>query len=299
MYFVHLLGEYDALGKVAEASGNEHLADQARAIAAKRKSLEFDWNDIFDLEAIILRLQPVGTLRRRAWLLREKYKQTVGAAAYDAYLRSGPPDPANRDADAEAALREDLLRLLREFHWQYGITVTREKIRGSIALYNIRLLAIVSGLGLGSLFLPELIGERYLPVPAVFGVFIAGMIGGFVSTQLRLQASQPGGSEPITELVQLNQGRLSITFSPILGGIFAVILFVMLAGGLIQGDLFPKIAGPASGALDQFWRISGTVSAVDAAKLLIWSFLAGFAERLVPDALQRIATAPKENAAAA
>jgi hypothetical protein len=290
-----LLGEYDALRKVAEASGNEHLAEQARAIAAKKKSLAFDWNDIFDLEAIILRLQPPETLRRRAWVLREKYKQAVPPATYAAYLSSQPPDPESADAEVEHALRADLLRLLREFHWQYGITVTREKIRGSIALYNIRLLAIVSGLGLGSLFLPDLLGERYLAVPTVFGVFIAGMIGGFVSTQFRLQASQPGASEPVKELVQLNQGRLSITFSPILGGIFAVILFVMLAGGFIQGDLFPKIAGPASGALDQFWRVSGTTSAAEAAKLLIWSFLAGFAERLVPDALHRIAAAPKAN----
>jgi len=299
MYFVHLLGEYDALRKAAEAPGNEHLAEQARAIALERKSMAFDWYDIFDLEAIILRLQPLETLRRRAWMLREKYRQAVPPATYDAYLQSQPPEAGSADAGVEADLRADLLRLLREFHWQYGITVTREKIRGSIALYNIRLLAIVSGLGLGSLFLPDLLGDRYRPFPAVFGVFIAGMIGGFVSTQLRLQASQPSGSEPVTELVQLNQGRLSITFSPILGGIFAVILFVLLAGGLVQGDLFPTIAGPASGALDQFWRVSGTASAVDAAKLLIWSFLAGFAERLVPDALQRIASTPKENPRAA
>jgi hypothetical protein len=184
--------------------------------------------------------------------------------------------------------------LLREFHWQYGITVTRENIRSSIALYNIRLLALVSGLGLGSLILSDVLGPRYPQVPTVFGVFIAGMIGGFVSTQLRLQASQPSGSEPIKELVQLNQGRLGITFSPILGGIFAVILFVLISGGLIQGDLFPNVVGPQSGSLDQFWQLSGTATALDSAKLLIWGFLAGFAERLVPDALQRIAATSKE-----
>jgi hypothetical protein len=93
MYYFHLLGEYEALRQVAAAPGNEHVAEQARVIADKQKSMDFDWNDIFDLEAIILRLQPLETLRRRAWVLREKYKQTVSAATYDAYLSSNPPDP--------------------------------------------------------------------------------------------------------------------------------------------------------------------------------------------------------------
>ena len=38
----------------------------------------------------------------------------------------------------------------------------------------------------------------------------------------------------------------------------------------------------------EFVRHTGPISGIDWFKLLIWSFAAGFAERLVPDAIDRI-----------
>lgn len=57
-------------------------------------------------------------------------------------------------------------------------------------------------------------------------------------------------------------------------GVFgAFVVQVAIRGGLITGDLFPKLESP---------------SEIDVMKLLFWSFIGGFSERLVPRSLEGI-----------
>jgi hypothetical protein len=65
-----------------------------------------------------------------------------------------------------------------------------------------------------------------------------------------------------------------ILVSPILGAVFAIILYFFFAGGLVTGSLFPEFKLPLDG--------------INVAKLVIWSFIAGFAERFVPDRLDQL-----------
>ena len=55
-------------------------------------------------------------------------------------------------------------------------------------------------------------------------------------------------------------------------------LYFIIASGFLTGDLFPTLSQPVPAHLK------------DWAKLLLWSFVAGFAERLVPDTLDRLVT---------
>ena len=64
-------------------------------------------------------------------------------------------------------------------------------------------------------------------------VFLAGLIGGFVSIQQRLPAIGLG------ELKELSNSWLSILLIPINGGIFAIVLHVIFLSGIIKGGLFP------------------------------------------------------------
>jgi hypothetical protein len=59
---------------------------------------------------------------------------------------------------------------------------------------------------------------------------------------------------------------------------------LIFAGGMIEGNLFPsfKYLNDAGGLLPVPRPIS------DIAKMLIWAFVAGFAERLVPDTITRL-----------
>jgi hypothetical protein len=88
---------------------------------------------------------------------------------------------------------------------------------------------------------------------------------------------------------------------PVVGAIAATVLYITFAAGLLEGALFPKFAcklmdEKGASLVPDACRTFGTAisdfgpaTAVDYAKALIWAFIAGFAERLVPDALQTFA----------
>jgi hypothetical protein len=115
------------------------------------------------------------------------------------------------------------------------------------------------------------------------------VVGGFVSLQKRIQQI------PFEEINQLRYGAFSIYLSPVIAAIFGALYYFALAGGLVSGALFPDLgalrAAVASGAacqsctdVSRFREI-----AVNVSRLLVWAFMAGFAERLVPDTIDRFA----------
>ncbi|HEX6376824.1 MAG TPA: hypothetical protein VFZ91_14025 [Allosphingosinicella sp.] len=66
----------------------------------------------------------------------------------------------------------------------------------------------------------------------------------------------------------------------VFGAVFAILLLLILMGGLVQGSLFPQFGG--AGWFDLLFRPS------DWARLMVWSFIAGFSERFVPDLLNNL-----------
>jgi hypothetical protein len=80
-------------------------------------------------------------------------------------------------------------------------------------------------------------------------------------------------------------------FAPVTGVIFAIVLSAMFAGEVVSGTLFPDVDnhGPWFFTL---W------SATEMAKWLLWAFIAGFSERLVPDMLNSFEKKAGEKAAA-
>jgi hypothetical protein len=129
--------------------------------------------------------------------------------------------------------------------------------------------------------------HRY-PLPAIL---FAGAMGGFISAQQRIQGVTDHG-ESLVGIIELSS--LSSIFgnlwAPIAGAIFAAVLYMMLTCGFIDGNMVPKFYFPPQGTgifLRLFCDQCGPADSVSAAKLALWCFVAGFAERLVPDALSR------------
>jgi hypothetical protein len=97
--------------------------------------------------------------------------------------------------------------------------------------------------------------------------------------------SPPSGRRVVwilTPLLSLTQGSLA-----------AIVLYFVFRAGLLRGLIFPDftlpfLSGPhLRSPMDEL--LHGELpSVIEAAKLLIWSLVAGTAERLVPDLLTRL-----------
>mgnify|MGYP001627905873 CR=1 FL=1 len=77
----------------------------------------------------------------------------------------------------------------------------------------------------------------------------------------------------------------------IFGAIFGCILVLMFLGGFIAGDLFPALTQSGLGFRDIFF---GMTHVSNVAKLIVWAFVAGFSERLIPNLLNKLAAQIKE-----
>jgi hypothetical protein len=137
------------------------------------------------------------------------------------------------------------------------------------------------------------------PMPLLVFILLFGALGGFVSVYRRVQSlAEPsrdtaGHRTPMLSLIELEHGRRSIMLAPVFGAVFAVVLYLVLAAGFLKGALFPQFTAlpsdPKQGVtFIDFFNASSPVGLEDVARVLVWSFLAGFAERLVPDTLDRL-----------
>lgn len=66
----------------------------------------------------------------------------------------------------------------------------------------------------------------------------------------------------------------------VIGTIIGVIVVLIFLGGFVAGRLFPSLGEISSAQV--YWQMA---SAAIWAKLMVWSFIAGFSERMAPNLL--------------
>jgi hypothetical protein len=110
---------------------------------------------------------------------------------------------------------------------------------------------------------------------ARLGLFSAVLCFGALGSAISLISRARHGPETFPDITP--RELLSVQT---VGAVFALILSLMFMGDLVAGTMFPN--------WDPFYRIIYSPPAF--AKLLVWSFIAGFIERLVPNVLHNLAT---------
>jgi hypothetical protein len=158
------------------------------------------------------------------------------------------------------------------------------------------------GLALGVFF----VLTPKLPITLSTHVVMAGLLGGYFSVLLRL------GTLQLRDEYAYNYHQVDhlfynmlVTFALALfeGGVGAFLLYTLFLAGMLEGSIFPRFASELTqAAADQVSDLIAVLPASkgETAKLLVWSVIAGFCERLVPDALNSFkerALAPKQGAA--
>jgi hypothetical protein len=272
-YFDHVLAEYEL---VCSSGG---IPPRIEDVIEKRKNRsEVTWGELYLLEKYVIYKQPEEVLRARLPGLRLNYRQIVGSGAYEQYLQSR--QSASLDGSL-AELRADAARLLDALHWAYAMAPEREQMRTSILRIIAKevLFSVITALAI-AFTLHYYFGQEQ--IVTVIIVLLMGALGGFFSVQKRIE-DIPTDQDPILTMFQLQNGRFSVRLAPLTGAICALILFLIFQAGLLTGAAFPDMA-----------KIPGAAS--EYGKLLVWSFIAGFAERFVPDTLDNLI--PKRDARA-
>jgi hypothetical protein len=137
--------------------------------------------------------------------------------------------------------------------------------------------------------------------PLMVLVMLAGMLGAFFSALTRLYNVDQASMALITPTIQQLGGAYLMMYSlvpPVIGAIAAVVLYLVFIGKLLEGALFPSIScvqDKVCASLMDIMNYYVPAKPEDYGKVLVWSFAAGFSERLVPDVMQGLVT--KEQAA--
>jgi hypothetical protein len=126
-------------------------------------------------------------------------------------------------------------------------------------------------------------------IPWTVLIFVAGSVGGVVNNFRRMQKLSfvtVKDSGPMAERMV----TIQIYISPFVGGVFAIILYGIFMSGLVEGSLFPKFQSvdESFNTFRSFADLTMPGTNSDMAKALVWSFIAGFSEGLVPNFISKI-----------
>jgi hypothetical protein len=113
-------------------------------------------------------------------------------------------------------------------------------------------------------------------------IFFAGTVGGVVNNYFRLaKLTEVEKQEKLTSPLMITQMYVSM----VIAGILAFVVYGLFLSGLIQGSLFPEFENTAQpyGGLGEMLLGLAPRTNLDAAKAILWGFIAGFSERFVPN----------------
>src|SRR5262249_31910257 len=139
-------------------------------------------------------------------------------------------------------LRADIDYLLGQLYLRYSIGPFGERIRDRVS----KRVAIVTLLGLGTMgvvFALNLMGVRETYSAALPVALFSGAMGGLLSLQQRYQSTARQG-DPIENVTQLSHNWPQVFLPAINGAVFALVLYMLMLGGMLSGDIFPKFMKP-------------------------------------------------------
>lgn len=121
-------------------------------------------------------------------------------------------------------------------------------------------------------------------------IFLSGAAGGVTNTYERMKnvpAKVNAFRDPTINTVAIIQ----VYVSPLIAGVFGLVLYSLFLTNMLGGTLFPTFDGMDAqyhGVIDLFNQVH-PAEQIDAAKSLVWSFVAGFSERFVPNIIDKLA----------
>jgi hypothetical protein len=233
-YFDNLYGEYRSLPAERVIPEVKAIVDE---IVMKKQNASLTWDDLYTFDLLLARLQPPESCLEKFGICGP---DTVTLLVYGStkpiWHQSRPTWQEEQKNWTCGPISNNLLR---ELHLRYAIRPFREKTRDWLSKW-------VAYLTLGSfvwVVLFTYLASRNLysiKITALTAVIFTRAIGGLVSMQQRVQSASAEG-DPIRNVPELMHGWFSIFLSPTSGAVFAMVLYLIMTAGLLEGELFPKI----------------------------------------------------------
>lgn len=268
-YFAQLDTEYESLCPPQYKARTSTDVSSFRDENAKHPN----WVLNHRYEYVVMDGVPLEIVRQRIALYRERLIALVGADEAQ-FLKATFPA-----ADGEAE-RTQALGLLSEVQRFRHLRTEFDRLRNRLLLLILFLAVPFAWAFVSAVSQQNPTGQS----GDMIDVAIAGLFGGYFSVLLRTgtlcwRADYAVNYQLVDKLFWNVAGTCCL--SMLEGAVAALILYAMFSANLIQGDLFPKIAsGENTEAGSKLWsHFHGHP------KLMVWSVVAGFSERLVPDFL--------------
>jgi hypothetical protein len=247
------------------------IAAELRAAALAMGLESVNATDIYAVEATTLDYLSDQELRLRIGAYRG---MLLNLLTEESYAVLSPQFAKIEDAQRNILL-DEARGMASRLYRRYLLVPQVEKLKSRI----VKRLFLGVGFAYVLMLISYFVFSSYGFVPDRVFMFAgcAGAAGAAVSTADRLNRLDPR-HEPLLTWLNLINGEQSLWISPALGALFAIIFLLLMKANLFSGTLFPQ-------------NLSGLPPA-DLARLLIWCFLAGWAERLVPDVLNKLSAQP-------
>lgn len=273
----------------------------------------YDLSPIFRAELNLFTECPDQILHARYWAILDRFERVTNSKAAEkhrAMLAAKTPE--------SITIRADVGSLLATIHNDYIFDLERERSIRRLKIYMLALFALtaVALVTFADGWPPRLIApaddSHWRAGMAI--MFALGVLGALISIFRRVQGAVARDSletDPVHDLGGLAFGYVGLTVALLSGGIFAIIAYLLLKSQMFGNgaSLFPGFQNqdcakaPLCAAANKVGDVFGNIATAldltgskELAKMLVWAFLAGFSERLVPDVLDRITAAGQKKA---
>jgi hypothetical protein len=260
---------------LARLSTNGHGANKSFALIEQLLSGEAkpSWSgayqveqlmvDVFDDRALDVELQTrlleaESTLRPA---LTAQYARLAGLA---------------KTAEEKRAL---LARLVNDLQWRYTMNEVKRAYSKDITKTTAMIfITAIAGFA-GVILVLAILSTPLSRSGDVLPLLLAGLAGGWGAGFSMLSSLKGRLDEADLNDLKLMKSRWILWSRPLIGVGAACILYFFLASGLLSGAAFPTLTPDAAGSVD--------LERKQLALLIVWCFIAGFSERLVPALLAK------------